>query len=82
MKPEYAPKTLAQALGYLTEECGEVLAAVGKTQRWGPDSYNPELPPEQRETNADWIRREMRDLAVAMDFVRLFLAMPNNNPIP
>jgi len=48
MKPQYEPKTTEQALGYLVEECGEVLAAVGKTQRWGLESTNPELLPEQR----------------------------------
>lgn len=45
------PQTNEAALGYLVEECGEVLAATGKTIRWGQDSFNPELPPEQRETN-------------------------------
>ena len=52
MKPEYMPRTLNQKLGYLVEECGEVLAAVGKTQRWDLDSVNPELPKHQRRTNA------------------------------
>ncbi len=42
MRPEYEPKTLEQRLGYLVEECGEVLAAAGKTLRWGQDSNNPE----------------------------------------
>ena len=42
MKPQYRPITLGQKLGYLVEECGEVLAAVGKTQRWGLESFNPE----------------------------------------
>ena len=35
MKPEYMPITIDEKLGYLVEECGEVLHAVGKTQRWG-----------------------------------------------
>ncbi len=65
MKPEYAPKTLGQKLGYLTEECGEVLAAVGKTQRWGPFSVNPE-PGASKETNRDWILRELEDLKGAI----------------
>lgn len=54
------------ALGKLVEECGEVLAACGKTQLWGPDSVNPELPPEQQETNRDWILREIADLEGAI----------------
>lgn len=65
MKSEYEPKTLQQKLGYLVEECGEVQAAVGKTLRWGLHSTNPELPPEQQETNLDWILRELHDLGRA-----------------
>ena len=34
MKPEYEPKDTLQKLGYLIEECGEVLAAAGKSVRW------------------------------------------------
>jgi NTP pyrophosphatase (non-canonical NTP hydrolase) len=45
MRKEYEPQTTEQKLGYLVEECGEVLAAVGKTQRWGLDSVNPDLAP-------------------------------------
>jgi NTP pyrophosphatase (non-canonical NTP hydrolase) len=70
MKPQYEPKTLSQKLGYLTEECGEVLAAIGKTQRWGLDSVNPELPPTEQETNRDWILRELDDLDRASSYVR------------
>jgi NTP pyrophosphatase (non-canonical NTP hydrolase) len=70
VKPEYEPHTVAAKLGYLVEECGEVLAAVGKTQRWGLESYNPELPVERRETNRDWILRELNDLEGAIARVR------------
>lgn len=66
MKPQYEPKTLAQKLGYLVEECGEVLHAVGKSQRWGLMSTNPELPPEKRETNMVWLKRELADLRGAI----------------
>jgi NTP pyrophosphatase (non-canonical NTP hydrolase) len=80
MKPQYEPKTTAQALGYLVEECGEVLAAVGKTQRWGLESTNPDLPIEEdRETNRDWILRELKDLSGAIDRARLFLG-PEDGP--
>jgi NTP pyrophosphatase (non-canonical NTP hydrolase) len=67
MKPQYEPKTLEQKLGYLVEECGEVLHAVGKTLRWGLDSTNPELPVDQRETNAAWLLRELLDLKGAVE---------------
>lgn len=70
MKPQYEPKTIAEMLGYLVEECGEVLAAVGKTQRWGLESVNPELPAAQQETNRDWILRELSDLENAAKIVR------------
>ena len=35
MKPGYEPETFKEKLGYLIEECGEVLAAAGKTIRCG-----------------------------------------------
>jgi NTP pyrophosphatase (non-canonical NTP hydrolase) len=70
LKPEYYPVTPQQKLGYLIEECGEVLAAAGKTLRWGPGSVNPELPTEQQETNRDWLWRELTDLSRAIMLVR------------
>lgn len=73
MKPQYEPKTIEQKLGYLVEECGEVLGAVGKSQRWGLESVNPELPPEQQETNRGWILRELQDLKRAIEFVEMDL---------
>lgn len=69
MKPEYKPKTIEQKLGYLIEKCGEVLAATGKTIRWGLNSVNPELPPKEAETNREWIIRELKDLKRAIKFV-------------
>lgn len=69
-KPEYMPRGEQQKLGYLAEECGEVLAALGKTIRWGLDSYNPELPRGQREQNRDWLLRELDDLEEAIRIVR------------
>ena len=67
MKPQYEPKTTDEFLGYVVEECGEVLHASGKTQRWGLDSVNPELPRDQQESNMEWIRREVEDLRGALD---------------
>lgn len=62
------------AIGHVVEECGEVmsalgqvLAAAGKTQRWGPASVNPTLPRDQQETNLDWLKREIADLRGALD---------------
>lgn len=63
----YMRPGLPFAVGKAIEECGEVLSALGKTLRWGWDSVNPELPPEQQETNEAWVRREMADLRGALD---------------
>ena len=79
MKPEYEPGTKQQIIGYLVEEAGEVLAAAGKTLRWGPDSYNPELQPGEplyRETNAAWVLREILDLEGAIARFRRAFAPP------
>lgn len=53
------------ALGRFIEECGETLAAAGKTVRYGWDSYNP-LPGASKEHNETWLRREIRDLEDAI----------------
>lgn len=68
--PQYKPKGLDQTLDVLTEEMGEVIAALGKTRRWGPDSTNPELPPDQRVTNRDWLLAELDDLEQAIALTR------------
>lgn len=65
----YKPQSLEQALGYLAEECGETMAALGKSIRWGLDAVNPELPPEEQETNQEWLVREMADLHAAIGIV-------------
>ena len=62
----YYPQTLTAKLGYVAEECGEVLAAVGKTIRWGVDSVNPELPLLKQESNRAWVLRELQDLKNAI----------------
>lgn len=69
MNPKYKPKSTTDHLGYLIEEAGEVLAAAGKSLRWGLDSWNPELPPIERESNEQWLRREMRDLSRAINLM-------------
>jgi NTP pyrophosphatase (non-canonical NTP hydrolase) len=80
MNPKYRPRTWAAALGYLVEEAGEVLAAVGKTQRWGALSVNPELPRAQQETNIAWLMRELRDLERAIGIVRYFAEIEASRP--
>ena len=73
--PKYAPITIEQKLGRLVEECGEVLAAVGKTQRWGLDNFNPE-PGASQETNREWILRELGDLEHMCADVRDAITLP------
>lgn len=65
--PKYMRPGLEFAMGKAIEEAGEFLAAIGKTQRWGWASVNPELPIAERESNASWVYREMKDLRDALD---------------
>lgn len=62
-----------QRIAYLVEECGETLAAAGKALRWGLDSSNPELPEGERETNREWLLRELADLRQAIDLLEPIL---------
>lgn len=64
--PRFAPKTPLGRLFKLVEEAGEVAHAAGKVGRHGYLSVNPLLPKDQQETNAAWLRREMRDLKDAI----------------
>lgn len=57
------------ALGRFIEECGEALAAAGKTVRYGWNSYNP-LPEASEETNEAWLEREIADLEDAIERLR------------
>lgn len=68
MKPEYLKRDdIDFCAAHVAEECGEMLAAIGKSLRWGFDSVNPELPPSEQESNLDWYRRESADLRSALD---------------
>jgi len=72
MDHRYKPNEFSsfhQKIGYLVEECGEVMAAAGKTLRWGPESSNPELPEDKRERNIDWLSRELDDLSYATSLI-------------
>lgn len=60
--PRFLQDGFDKQLSHFIEECGEALAAAGKTQRWGPTSTNPLLRPHNRETNLVWLRTEMRDV--------------------
>jgi hypothetical protein len=64
---KYMRPGLDFAVGKAIEEAGELIASLVKTLRWGWDSYNPEILPEHREVNADWVRREIADVRGALD---------------
>lgn len=70
IKQRYLSEDVDQSLAHVVEECGEFLQAAGKTQRWGWDSTNPEIPAEERETNLQWLRRELTDLEEAIAFLK------------
>jgi hypothetical protein len=74
---KYMRAGLSFAVGKAVEELGELQAALGKTLRWGWNSTNPELPFDQRETNAAWVRREIADVRDALD--NLENEMPSDN---
>lgn len=66
MHREFIRPGLDHALGRAIEEAGEVLAALGKTVRFGWGGSNPLIPEEERETNEAWVRREVADLQHAL----------------
>ena len=53
-------------LGKFVEECGEALAAAGKTIRFGLNSVNPLLDHDHQERNEEWLFREIADLEEAI----------------
>ena len=64
---KYIREDFNSQLGHIIEECGEAIAAAGKIVRFGPLSVNPELPPEKREANIDWLKRELTDVKTAIE---------------
>lgn len=64
--PKYLQEGFAFQLSHFIEEAGEALAAAGKTQRWGPWSVDPTLPPDEQETNFAWLSRELRGVKEAV----------------
>ncbi len=68
--PRFLQEGFDKQLAHVIEECGEVLAAAGKTQRWGRHSVNPLLPIPQQETNEAWLARELSDLMDAIGRLR------------
>ncbi len=69
---QYRSKSPEQAMAHLAEELAEALTAAAKCLRFGSECVNPELPPEEQETNFEWLDREMRDVRRAWDVVLEF----------
>jgi hypothetical protein len=67
VKQQYLFDGFDFALAHAIEEAGEFLAAAGKTQRFGRESVNPELPKLEQETNIAWLVRESADLRGALE---------------
>lgn len=67
-------------INHLIEECGEAIAAAGKTKRFGLGSYNPFVPKDERETNEEWLRRELCDLLKAGNRLRDALEAKGRKP--
>lgn len=76
----YRSKTQRQALAHLAEELAEAMTAAAKALRFGPECVNPELPPDQQETNAEWLDREMQDVARAWEALRRFEDFGTSRP--
>lgn len=73
--PRFLQDGFDKRLSHFIEECGEALAAAGKTQRWGAWSTNPLLPPAQREANLTWLIRELTDVRQALDRLEECIAL-------
>ena len=70
MDQKWLPTTIESQLAHVIEECGEVLAAAGKIQRFGWNNFNPDAPKDERESNFRVLLREMDDLEQAMRSLR------------
>ena len=62
---KYRSVSVEQAVAHLAEELAEAMQAAAKGLRFGLTSVNPELPPNEQESNFLWLRREMADVARA-----------------
>lgn len=71
--PRFIQPSKEKELAHLVEECGEVLHAAGKIQRFGFEAVNPLLPKSEQEQNVAWLYRELGDLEGAI--VRLKVSL-------
>lgn len=62
---------VAEEIGEAMKVLGDITAAIGKAGRWGWESVNPELEPEDQETNREWLARALRAAGPELDDVNL-----------
>jgi hypothetical protein len=60
---------VAEEIGEAMKVLGDIAAAIGKAGRWGWESVNPELGPEDQETNREWLARALRAAGPELDDV-------------
>jgi len=63
-KVNYPRRPLREILDILSEECGEIVQAVGKSNRHGLDSRHPRTPLQD---NRELLTRELGDLLAVLD---------------
>lgn len=76
MNPNFAPNKESEPWikwAYLEEECGELMAAMGKARRYGMESSNPLLPAEEQVRNGDWMLAEIQDVKHAITLMEELL---------
>lgn len=56
----------AERLAYLAEKCAEVIGIICKIQRHGFDSFHPDRPPPEGETNREMLEREIGDVLIGI----------------
>lgn len=50
----------------IIEECGEVLQALSKCERFGHDGFHPDQHPDNHEDNLDRLEGEVNDVVEAL----------------
>ena len=71
MHNQYLPTDKETKLKHIIEECSEVILAYMKMERFGPESCDPTVPPENQITNREALLLELKDLESALVRYRL-----------
>src|SRR5712671_5052010 len=81
MRPDLLPITFRDCLSHVVEECGEVLKAIGKLDRFGEKATDPKTGIKY--DNIADLLTEINDLENAMNRVkqRYQMKIPKDDPI-